>query len=68
MKNKMVHVHQIRMGPSWMNSIMLFLKEDILPKGKFNANKVQRKAPQFGLFEDQKLYKCSFSGHIYCAP
>ena len=67
MKNKMVHVHQIKMGPSWMNSIMLFLKEDILPKGKFNANKVQRKAPQFWLFEDQKLYKCSFFGsYLLC--
>ena len=50
-----------------MNSIMLFLKEDILPKGKFDANKVQRKAPQFWLFKDQKLYKCSFFGsYLLC--
>ena len=40
---------------------MLFLKEDILPKGKSEANKVRRKAPQFWLSENQKLYKCSFS-------
>ena len=44
MKNKMVHVHQIRMGPSWMNSIMLFLMEDILSERKSEADKVQRKA------------------------
>ena len=44
-----------------MDSIMLFLKEDILPKGKSEADKVQRKAPRFWLSEDQKLYKCSFS-------
>ena len=30
-----VHVHQIRVGPRWMDSIVLFLKEDVLPEGKF---------------------------------
>ena len=30
-----VHVHQIRVGPSWMDSIVLFLKEDVLPESKF---------------------------------
>ena len=46
-----------------MDFIMLFLKEDILPKGKSEANKVQRKTPR----EDQKLYKRSFSGpYLLC--
>ena len=58
----MVHIHQIRVGPSWMDSIVLFVKEDILPESKSEANKVRRKAPQFSLSEDQKLYKCFFSG------
>ena len=62
MKREMVHIHQIRVGPSWMDSIVLFLKEDILPKGKFEADKVRRKAPCFWLSEDQKLYKRSISG------
>ena len=44
-----------------MDPIVLFLKEDILPKGKFEADKVRTKAPRFWLFEDQKLYKHSFS-------
>jgi len=44
-----------------MDSIVLFLKEDILPKSKSKADKVKRKAPQFWLSEDQKLYKRSFS-------
>ena len=44
-----------------MDPIVLFLKEDILPKDKSEAEKVRRKAPQFWLSEDQKLYKCSFS-------
>ena len=42
-----IHIHQIRVSPRWMDSIMLFLKEDILPKGKSEADKVRRKAPQF---------------------
>ena len=44
-----------------MESIVLFLKEDVLPKDKSKAEKVRRKAPRFWLSEDQKLYKRSFS-------
>ena len=44
-----------------MDPIVLFLKKDILPKDKSEAKKVRRKAPQFWLSEDQKLYRCSFS-------
>ena len=44
-----------------MDSIVLFLKEDILLDEKSEANKVRRKAPRFWLFKDQKLYKRSFS-------
>ena len=40
---------------------MLFLKEDILPEDKSEADKVRRKAPRFWLSENQKLYKRSFS-------
>ena len=32
-------------GPSWMDPIVLFLKDDILPEEKREDNKVQRKAP-----------------------
>ena len=42
-----VHVHQIRVGPSWMDSIVLFLKEDVLLEGKSEVNKARRKAPRF---------------------
>ena len=55
----MVHMHQIIVGPSWMDSIVLFLKEDILPESKSEVDKVRRKAPRFWLSEDQKLYKRS---------
>ena len=48
MKNKVVHVHQIRVVPSWLDSIILFLKEDILPEEKSKADKVRRKLLGFG--------------------
>ena len=60
MKREMVQIHQLRVGPSWMDPIVLFLKDDILLEEKGEANKVQRKAPQFWLSKDQKLYKRSF--------
>ena len=50
-----------------MDPIVLFLKEDVLPGEKSEADKIRRKAPRFWLFEDQKLYKCSFSGlYLLC--
>ena len=58
---KAIHVHQVRVGPSWMDPIVLFLREDILPADKLEADKVRRKVPRFWLSEDQKLYKRSFS-------
>ena len=55
-------IHQITLGPSWMDSISLFLEKDVLPEEKSEADKVRRKAPRFWLSEDRKLYKRSFSG------
>ena len=50
-----------------MDPIVLFLREDILSKDKSKVNKVRRKAPHFWLFENQKLYKCSFFGpYLLC--
>ena len=50
-----------------MDPIVLFLREDILPEDKIEADKIQRKAPRFWLSEDQKLYKRSFSGsYLLC--
>ena len=44
-----------------MDYIIQFLKKDILPKERLEAEKVRRKATRFWLSENQKLYKCSFS-------
>ena len=60
-------IHQITLGPSWMDFISLFLEKNVLPEEKSEADKVRRKAPQFWLSEDRKLYKRSFSGlYLLC--
>ena len=61
------HVQQIRVGSSWMDPIISFLKEDTLSSDKLEVEKTRRKAPRFWLSEDQKLYKRSFSGpYLLC--
>ena len=50
-----------------MDSIIQFLKEDTLPKERVEADKVRRKSTRYYLFENQKLYKRSFSGpYLLC--
>ena len=62
-----VQVNHTRVGSSWMDSIIQFLKEDILPEEKIEADKIRRKATRYWLSEDHKLYKRSFSGpYLLC--
>ena len=50
-----------------MDSIIQFLKEDILPEERTEADKIRRKATRYWLSENQKLYKRSFSGpYLLC--
>ena len=50
-----------------MDSIIQFLKEDIMPEEKIEADKIQKKATSYWLLEDYKLYKHSFSGpYLLC--
>ena len=66
-RKEVVHVHQVKVGPNWMDPMVLFLKEDILSEEKLEADKIWRKAPRFWLSEDQKLYKRSFFGpYLLC--
>ena len=66
-RREISRIHQIRARPSWMDSIIQFLKEDTLPEERTEADKVQRKATRFWLSENQKLYKRSFSGpYLLC--
>ena len=66
-RGNMLCVHHVRIGPSWMDSIIQFLSKDVLLEDKSEAEKIRRKALRFWLSEDQKLYKCSFSGpYLFC--
>ena len=66
-KRDMVRIHQVRVSSSWMDPIVSFLKDDVLPEEKLEAEKVQRKAPRFWLSEDHKLYKRSYYGpYLLC--
>ena len=50
-----------------MDPIVTFLKDDILPEGKLEAEKIRRNATRFWLSEDHKLYKLSYSGpYLLC--
>ena len=50
-----------------MDSIIQFLKDDILPEEIIEADKVRRKATRYWLSKNQKLYKRSFSGpYLLC--
>ena len=66
-KKELLQIHQIHLGSSWMDPILLFLERDILPKEKVEAEKIRRKAHRFWLSEDKRLYKRSFSGpYLLC--
>ena len=39
-RREIAQIYQIRAGPSWMDSIMQFLKEDTLPEERVEADKV----------------------------
>ena len=66
-KKDMARIHQVRVSPSWMDPIVSFLKDDVLPEEKSEAEKIRRKAPRFWLSEDHKLYKRSYSGpYLLC--
>ena len=63
----MVRIHEVRVGPSLMDPIVKFLKDDILPEEKSKVEKIRRNAPWFWLSEDHKLYKRSYFGpYLLC--
>ena len=41
-RREIAQINQIRAGPSWMDSIIRFLKEDILPEERIEADMVRR--------------------------
>lgn len=57
----------IQGSPSWMDLVVLFLKEGLLPEEKVESEKIQRKALRYWLFKEHKLYKYSHAGpYLLC--
>ena len=56
-----VGVYSIQVGPSWMDPLIIFLKQGLLFEDKGEAEKRRRKIPHYRLSEEHKLYKCSHS-------
>ncbi|KAJ8632913.1 hypothetical protein MRB53_026249 [Persea americana] len=55
------------LGPSWMDPIIAYLKDDQLPEDRTEARKVRLKATRFWLSPDSKLYRKSFTGlYLQC--
>jgi len=62
-----VRVHSIQVGLSWMDPLVSFLKQGLLPKDRGEAEKIHRKASWYWLLEEQNLYKRSNSGpYLLC--
>ena len=64
MKREKVQIHQLRVGPSWMDPIILFLKDDILLKEKGEANKYEERLFDFGYPRTKSYTSALFLGHI----
>ena len=47
LKRDLPRINQIKLRPSWMDPILLFLERDILLEEKSEAEKVRRKIPNF---------------------
>ncbi|XP_075635316.1 uncharacterized protein LOC142607636 [Castanea sativa] len=59
--------HSIQLGPSWMNPLVIFLRQGSLPEDKDKAEKIRRKNSRYWLSEEQKLHKCSHLGpYLLC--
>ncbi|XP_050253830.1 uncharacterized protein LOC126699902 [Quercus robur] len=50
------------LGPSWMDPIVDFLADDLIPDDEKEANKVHRVVAWYWLSGDRKLYRRSFGG------
>ena len=63
-EKEVARIHQVRVGPSWMDLIVLFLKEDILLEEKSKVNEVRRKDPSSGCPRIKNCTSVLFLGRI----
>ena len=61
-RRNVTHIHQIRVGPSWMDFIVLFLKEDILPKSKSEVERWEERLLGFGYLRTKSCISTLFLG------
>ncbi|XXG59271.1 hypothetical protein AAC387_Pa04g1381 [Persea americana] len=52
----------VDLGPSWMDPVIAYLKDDLLPEDRLEAQKIRLKAARFWLSPDGKLSRKSFTG------
>lgn len=52
----------VEMGPSWMDAIVMFLKDDKLPDDRKEVHKTRLKLARFNLTANGHLYRRSFTG------
>ena len=58
----LIGVCSLHVGLSLMDPIVTFLKQGFLPEDKCEVEKVCKATPRYWLFEERKLYKCSYLG------
>ena len=61
----MIRAHEVRVGPSWMDPIVTFLKDDILPEEKSEAEKIRRKQLGSGCPRITSCTSAPILGRIY---
>ena len=55
-------VAEISLVPSWMDAIISYLRDEVLPEYKKAAHKLKLRAARFWLSPDGGLYRKSFTG------
>nr|XP_023895718.1 uncharacterized protein LOC112007578 [Quercus suber] len=56
-------------APCWIDLIVVFLSENVVPDDEKEASKIHRTAPCYWLLADGRLYRRSFGGpYLLCLP
>jgi hypothetical protein len=55
-------VCSVDQSPSWMSPIFAYLKDDILPADRKEADRIRRIAPRYWVSKEGNLYRRSFTG------
>ena len=63
-RKKLQQVACAELGPSWIDPIIAYLKDNTLPENKKEAHKLRLKSARFYLSSSRKLYRKSFMGPL----